>query len=214
MGRRAIPKAKAPPSTVHHFRRLDDVETPLDVKALFARPDAPLEVEMGSGKGLFMSTASGDYPEHNFLGIELAAKYAESAAQRLALQERDNAFMFQGDGVRLFREFLKDQSVHAVHVYFPDPWWKRKHHKRRILNESFLQDIVRMLVPAGRLHFWTDVEEYFEVSLALIAKVNELEGPLEVAEKAAEHPMDYRTHFERRMRMHNDPVYRSEFIKH
>ncbi|MFT5523915.1 MAG: tRNA (guanine-N7-)-methyltransferase, partial [Pirellulaceae bacterium] len=178
MGRRALPRVKAPPDIEQHFRRLGEVEPPIDVKTLFARPDAPLEVEMGSGKGMFMSTASGDHAEHNFLGIEVANKYAESAAQRLAGEERDNAVMFQGDGLQLFREFLVDESVHAVHVYFPDPWWKRKHRKRRVVNESFLKDVVRVLVPSGQLHFWTDVEEYFKVSLKLIASMPELDGPL------------------------------------
>ena len=67
--------------------------------------------------------------------------------------------------------------------------------------------------PGGSLHFWTDVEEYFQTTLEMIAAEVALEGPLEVAERPAEHDLDYRTHFERRMRLHDEPVYRSEFRK-
>ena len=68
-------------------------------------------------------------------------------------------------------------------------------------------------MPGGYLHFWTDVEEYFQTTLEMIAAEVSLEGPLEVVERPAEHDLDYRTHFERRMRMHDEAVYRSEFRK-
>ncbi|HWC89812.1 MAG TPA: tRNA (guanosine(46)-N7)-methyltransferase TrmB, partial [Pirellulales bacterium] len=85
--------------------------------------------------------------------------------------------------------------------------------KRRVMNEAFLHDVERALRPSGSLHFWTDVEEYFQTTLALIADCTRLEGPLPVAERPAAHELDYRTHFERRMRLHALPVYRSEFRK-
>ena len=104
-------------------------------------------------------------------------------------------------------------SLHAVHVYFPDPWWKKRHKKRRVMNEEFLRDVERTLIADGRLHFWTDVEEYFQTTLALIASSTAFIGPVPVAEKPAEHDLDYRTHFERRTRKSELPVYRAEFRK-
>ena len=104
-------------------------------------------------------------------------------------------------------------SLTAVHVYFPDPWWKARHHKRRVLNGPFLEDVVRTLEPQGRLHFWTDVKQYFEATLELIAKQTPLVGPLEVPETSPEHDLDYRTHFERRTRLSDQRVYRAEFVK-
>jgi tRNA (guanine-N7-)-methyltransferase len=173
----------------------------------------PLEVEVGSGKGLFLAAATRATPEHDFLGIEVARKYARHAAARLAKQQSNNGLMVCADALVLFREWFPEASLAAVHVYFPDPWWKKRHKKRRVLNAEFLRDVERTLVSGGRLHFWTDVEEYFQTTLELIRETVKLQGPLPVAEKAAEHDLDYRTHFERRTRKNEEPVYRAEFVK-
>lgn len=212
MGRRALKAVDPSVDLTGFLYTLEDLPAPLVAHELFRR-QAPFEVEVGSGKGLFMQTASTSHPDRNFLGIEMARKYARHAAGRLAKRELTNGKMISGDGLRLFREFLTDDSVDAVHVYFPDPWWKDRHRKRRVMKPEFLRDIQRVLVPGGSLHFWTDVEEYFQTTLELIAAEVSLEGPLEVGERPAEHDLDYRTHFERRMRMHDEPVYRSEFRK-
>jgi tRNA (guanine-N7-)-methyltransferase len=121
--------------------------------------------------------------------------------------------MLSGDAQRLFAEFLPDRSLVAVHVYFPDPWWKKRHHKRRVMNERFISEIYRTLTPGGSLHFWTDVRERYDEILDLIATHSPFIGPLEVAERQAEHDLDYRTHFERRMRLTDQPIYRAEFRK-
>jgi tRNA (guanine-N7-)-methyltransferase len=208
MGRRALRKINPNLDLSRQFRTLEEIPAPFEPQLLFDR-GAPLEIEVGSGKGMFLERASGALPERNFLGIELARKYARFAAARLARQGRTNAVMIHGDALRFFREWLPDASVDAVHVYFPDPWWKKRHRKRRVMNESFLRDIQRTLKPGGELHFWTDVEEYFLETLAMLVAETSLEGPLPVPEPSDE--SDYRTHFERRMRLHGEPVYRSWF---
>jgi len=210
MGRRALRKVDPALDLSRHFREATDLPTQFDVQSLFGRP-APLEVEVGSGKGLFLSAASRANPDHNFFGIEIARKYARYAAARLAKQESTNALMISGDALLLFRQWFPANSLAAIHIYFPDPWWKKRHKKRRVMNEDFLHDVERTLVSGGRLHFWTDVEEYFQTTLALIAQTVKLDGPLSVSEKPAEHDLDYRTHFERRTRQSELPVYRAEF---
>ena len=212
MGRRALRKLNLSLDLSRHLYTLEQFTGPLDPAALYAQA-GPWEVEMGSGKGLFLSHAATANPERNYLGVEIAKKYAAHCAARLVRAGVSNAVMFSGDGLLLFREYLPSGRFAAVHVYFPDPWWKARHRKRRVVNESFLTDVERILQPGGSLHFWTDVQEYFETSLELIARVSKLEGPLPVAERAPEHDLDYRTHFERRKRRDDLPIYRSEFRK-
>ncbi len=212
MGRRALPKIDNELPLDSHLLQFDDLPNPWDATALFAR-DAPLEIEVGTGKGLFLSTAAEALAGHNFLGIEVARKYATFAAWQLAQRELSNARVVCGDALQVFRELVPDGSLFAVHVYFPDPWWKRRHRKRRVLNEPFIRDIERTLQPGGKLHFWTDVREYFETSLRLIKRVSRLEGPFDIQQQPPEHDMDYLTNFERRKRMLGLPIYRSEYRK-
>jgi tRNA (guanine-N7-)-methyltransferase len=212
MGRRALRKLDPSLDLSNHLKTFDQLPRPWDASLLFARR-APLQVEVGSGKGLFLRNASAAMPDVNFLGIEIAAKYARFAAAMLAKRNLHNALMVQADALRIFRELLPDSSIQAVHVYFPDPWWKKRHKKRRVMRESFLQDVQRTLSSGGTLHFWTDVEEYFRTTLELIAARTALQGPINSPDTPAEHDMDYRTHFERRMRQTSEPVYRAEFLK-
>ena len=212
MGRRALRKIDPALDLSRHLKTFDELPAPWDAEKLFGRR-APLEVEVGTGKGLFLRTAAAARPGTDFLGVEVSPKYARFAAVGLAKQKLTNALVVIGDAVRLFEEHLHDGSLAAVHLYFPDPWWKKRHKKRRVLRESFVRHVARTLHPGGRLHFWTDVEAYFQTGLELIAAGTDLEGPLDVPESPAEHDMDYRTHFERRTRLHNHPVHRAEFRK-
>jgi len=212
MGRRALRKIDPSLDLASHLRSMDELPSPWDAAILFGR-QAPLEIEVGSGKGLFLSSAAAARPEHDFLGTEVARKYALHTAARLKRRVLANACLVHGDALRLFHIWLPDTSVFAIHVYFPDPWWKSRHKKRRVMNAPFLRDVQRTLLAGGTLHFWTDVQDYFESTLALIGKTVQLEGPFEVAERPAEHELDYRTHFERRMRLGGLPVFRAEFRK-
>jgi tRNA (guanine-N7-)-methyltransferase len=212
MGRRSLRRIDPAIDLSRHFREAADLPPAFDQVALFDKVQ-PLEVEVGSGKGLFLVGASRSEPGHNFLGIEIARKYARFAAARLAKQQSANGFVVCGDALVLFERWFPDSSLAAVHVYFPDPWWKKRHQKRRVMNEVSVKNFERTLLPGGRLHFWTDVAEYFQSTLELIAAATGLEGPLPVAERPAAHGMDYRTHFERRTRQCELPVYRAEFRK-
>ncbi|QEG40572.1 tRNA (guanosine(46)-N7)-methyltransferase TrmB [Roseimaritima ulvae] len=201
-------------STVSKFdltpilREPDALPAELTSQSLFGN-DSPLEIEVGSGKGLFMQTVSGKQPESNFLGIEIARKYAVAAAARLARAERTNALMVPGNAEPLFADRIPDGSLAAVHVYFPDPWWKSRHKSRRVLNETFIANATRCLASGGRFHFWTDVLDYFESTIETMAIVSpQLGPPIPEEAAAAEHDLDYRTHFERRSRQHAIPVYR------
>jgi tRNA (guanine-N7-)-methyltransferase len=210
MSRRALRKIDPSLDLSQHLKTVDQLPVPLDTAALFKRA-APLEIEVGCGKGLFLVEASGENPDRNYLGCEVSRKYARFTAAKLARLQRGNAIMVHGDAQRLFRDILPDACAASVHVYFPDPWWKKRHKRRRVLNEPFLKDLERVLELGGVFHFWTDVEEYFQATLELISEATNLSGPHDVSERPAAHDMDYRTHFERRMRLHDFTVHRAEF---
>ncbi|MBT4012996.1 MAG: tRNA (guanosine(46)-N7)-methyltransferase TrmB [Planctomycetaceae bacterium] len=210
MGRRALPPQKTTADLSEHYYEIKALPEKWDIQTLFSSEN-PLEIELGSGKGLFLNRTAAENPARNFIGLEIRKKYAMYSAIRLERVGIANAVMFQGDGLLFCNKYIPTATVHAVHVYFPDPWWKQKHHKRRVLNVGFMGDVVRILQPGGKLHFWTDVRAYFDSTLELISQFDELIGPHDVQEQQAEFDMDYRTHFERRTRKHNETVYRSEF---
>lgn len=184
---------------------------PLDPRALFPRAgaDVPCEVEIGSGKGLFLGNASAAEPGRVFVGVEISHGYARMAAGRLARQSADNALVISGDAGVLVRGLLPDACLQGMHVYFPDPWWKARHRKRRVLSPEFLAHAGRVLCRGGLLHVWTDVEEYFREAMAAAADSGVFLPPEEVGERGASHDLDYRTHFERRTRLAGEPVWRA-----
>jgi len=210
MPRRPPRKPDASLDLSGHLLQVGDLPDPLDVTSLFPAP-APVELEVGSGKGLFLVTASARTPERNFLGVELATGYARLCAGRLAAVGRNNARIVHGDALLLVRSLLPDCCLGGMHVYFPDPWWKARHRKRRVLSEDFLRHAGRVLPPGTTLHIWTDVEEYFAETLAFAAETRLFACPRDVPAAPAEHDLDYRTHFERRTRLAGAPVWRAAF---
>ncbi len=207
---------KRPPSSVDLsgvLRTVDGLPPILSSESLFGN-DRPLQLEVGSGKGLFLASASAASPEQNFIGIEIMAKYAAHAAGRLAKSNAANALIISGNAEPLLAQRIEPGSLAAVHVYFPDPWWKKRHRKRRVLNETCIANVSRSLAAGGRLHFWTDVLDYFEQTIEMIARVApELGVPIPEQQLESTHDLDYRTHFERRSRLQRIPVYRVNYQK-
>ncbi len=191
-----------------HLLPLADLPVPCDPASLFPS-SAPVELEVGSGKGLFLATASARHPDRNFLGCELAVGYARLCGAKLAAKSAANARIIQGDGTLLVRSILPDGCLAGMHVYFPDPWWKARHRKRRVLTEEFLRHAGRLLPTAATLHVWTDVEEYYEESMAFAHATGLFEAPRAEEATVPEHDLDYRTHFERRTRLAGEPVWRA-----
>jgi len=151
--------------------------------------DHPVELEIGSGKGTFLIAIAEAKPEHNYVGIEYAKAYAEFAADRLRRHALANARMVHGEASWWIRCHVPDNSLTAVHVYFPDPWPKARHHKRRLVQLPFLKEVHRMLVPGGRLRLVTDHADYFVNMQAMLAGQTDLtvvpfEPPVALKENA------------------------------
>ncbi|MCA9193104.1 MAG: tRNA (guanosine(46)-N7)-methyltransferase TrmB [Planctomycetales bacterium] len=193
-------------------RAIDLFENPLSWMEI-SQDRSDVELEIGSGKGLFLQTSSLQRPDVFFIGIELAAKFANRAADRLHRHNCMNVCMLRGDAKKFLQETVPDRTLLRVHCYFPDPWWRNKHKKRRVLNEQTLSDIERTLRSGGEFHFWTDVLDYYEHIGVETMKQTQLLGPYYVPQKQASHPMDYTTHFERRARINHQAVYRAIFVK-
>jgi tRNA (guanine-N7-)-methyltransferase len=173
--------------------------------------DYPVELEIGSGKGLFLLNAATADPTHNFLGIEISRKYARLAAERLAKHTIPNAKVWPGDARIVLPRHIPAASLRVVHVYFPDPWWKKRHKKRRVFTEALVTEIQRILEPGGQLRVASDVEEYFAVIRDLIAaspRFRELPVPLP---NEPRHNLDYLTSFERKYLLEGRPIYRAFF---
>ena len=108
---------------------------------------------------------------------------------------------------------IPEASLRAVHVYFPDPWWKKRHKKRRVFTDALVEGIVRSLEPGGELHVATDVEEYFGVIRDLIAAEPRLAELPEPAARPPEHDLDYLTNFERKFRIEGRAIFRAAYRK-
>ncbi len=132
--------------------------------------DHPVEMEIGSGKGTFLMAAAAAFPDRNFLGIEWAKAYCDFAADRVRRHQLTNARMVRADANWWIRAHVPDQSISALHVYFPDPWPKKRHHKRRLIQTPFLQQAARILTSTGILRIVTDHAEYFEHIRAVTAE--------------------------------------------
>lgn len=156
---------------------------PLDSLRLLGRA-CPLEVELGSGKGRFLLEWATARPEIAVLGVERARKYAELTAVRVARQGVTNARMAVTTAEDLLFRCLSPASVAAFHVYFPDPWPKKRHHKRRFFRPDNLARLTEVLQPGGMLRVKTDHEEYAGVIGELLRSQGGLE-PVAVAEAFA-----------------------------
>jgi tRNA (guanine-N7-)-methyltransferase len=184
----------------------------LDWKAVFGNLQ-PVEIEVGFGKGLFLLTAAQACPAVNFLGIEVLRKYQLFTATRLAKRGLRNVRLVKADARSLLRDCVGTGSVQAVHVYFPDPWWKKRHLKRRVFTPEFVAQCVRVLRPGGHLFVVTDVEDYFRLITELLAAQLALRPAPPPPVQEPSHDLDYLTNFERKFRKEGRPVYRGRWEK-
>ncbi len=185
---------------------------PIPWTAIFEQ-ERPVEVEVGFGKGLFLTNSGVARPDTNFFGIEIVRKYQLYATERIALRNLPNVRTCCADAKRILREVVVPESVAVVHVFFPDPWWKTKHKKRLLFTREFADMVLRVLKMGGVLHFVTDVQDYFEMVTELLAGIPAFALLDPPAENNPEHDMDYLTNFERKFRREGRPIHRSRYRK-
>jgi tRNA (guanine-N7-)-methyltransferase len=140
-----------------------EVETlarPIVWREMFGN-DHPVELEIGMGKGTFLTDTAKARPGTNFFGLEYARWFWRYASDRLRRNGCTNVRTARAEAGYFIREFVGDSSLSVVHIYFPDPWPKKRHQKRRLIQAGFLEQVERILVPGGRLKLVTDHEDYF-----------------------------------------------------
>ena len=191
------------------FRMIDTLPPPPFSELAVFPASLPLELEVGSGRGLFLQNAGTACPDRNFLGVECDLKEAKRAAARLAKRQLTNTCVLGGDVKILMARYFPVGTLHGVHVYFPDPWWKKRHFKRRMFSPPFVNEAARLLRPGGLLHLWTDVAAYFEMAVDLVRAQPEFEPLPSPEERQPGHDMDYHTSFERKKRKLGLPIYRA-----
>jgi tRNA (guanine-N7-)-methyltransferase len=191
--------------------KCDEIKSdPLNWFELFGNAN-PVEIEVGMGKGLFLLTAALSRPDTNFFGIEIARKYQLYATSRFALRNLKNVKTVCADARWVLRQFVPVASVAAIHVYFPDPWWKARHKKRRVFTPGFAETAVRAIAVGGRLHIASDVEEYFGTMMEILRTRSVLRQIRSETNNASLEEAGYQTNFERKARQKGTPIWRAEF---
>ncbi len=138
----------------------------IDLEQLFAR-DAPLLIEIGFGNGDATWQMARNEPDKNFIGIEVHQPGVGQLLLALESNDLTNVRIAREDAVEFIRDRIPDNSVSELRIYFPDPWPKKRHHKRRIMQTTFLDLLARKMVTGGILHLATDWQPYAEYMLEI-----------------------------------------------
>lgn len=178
----------------------------LDVAALFGRL-APVEMEIGTGKGRFLLESAAAHPDRSWLGLEIEPEYCALVRIRAAKKGLANVRIEPLDGREFVIRRLPAGALAALHVYFPDPWPKKRHHKRRLVTPPFVAAAARALVPGGLLRIASDHAGYWEV-------IENVLGGEPLLERLAEEeagPWTAGTNYERKFAASGRPVFKAVF---
>lgn len=140
----------------------------LDFQAIFGRA-APVILEIGCGMGETTATIAAAHPEQDFIGIEVHTPGVGSLLKEIATRELNNLRVIQHDAVEVLRDMIAPGTLAGIHIYFPDPWPKKRHHKRRLIQPPFVHELALRLAPGGYLHCATDWEEYAQQMLEVLS---------------------------------------------
>ena len=201
----SVRHSKTPPNNVEFVP--ENYCAPLDLDKVFSRR-APLEIDVGSGAGAFLVAMTQRFPTRNFLGLERMLGRIRKSCGAISRHGLSNVRILRIESTYAVRYMLPPESVTIFHVAFPDPWPKRRHWPRRLINDEFLDAIVAALAPSGELRLKTDDAPYFTHMRAAIAKredFREIEWP--------DDPAYPETNFERTFRMAGLPIYRLRLVK-
>ena len=178
----------------------------LDFRQLFGN-DHRVVMEIGSGKGRFLIGSAMEQPDVNFVGIEKSLHYHRVIRDRVLKRNLTNVRLVNHDAFLVLQKMVADETLSEIHIYFPDPWPRKREQKRRIIRPEALAEMRRTLVPRGTGIFVTDHRDYYEAAAPLIAEVFD-------AEPRVPQPEDVpRTNYEAKYRAEGRPIYEVRFRK-
>ena len=183
---------------------------PIDLGALFGRA-AQVTLEIGFGDGHNLAELARRHPEQDYLGCEVHRPGVGRLLMTLETEGLTNVRVVPEDAVTVLKERLPDSGLDAVLIYFPDPWPKKRHHKRRLLQPEFATLLAHKLKPGGRLHLATDWEDYARHALEVLTSTREFRNTADgYAMRPAERP---ETKFERKGLKLGHGVYDLVFLR-
>ena len=185
---------------------------PVSWPAVFGRR-APLEVELGFGRPHFLLERAAEAPECDVVGIEWKGRWPSAVWQKQARGEAKNVRAVHGNAWVLFGALCAPGTVSSIFLNFPDPWWKAKHKKRRIISDAFAQLLASRLVPGGRILVQTDVASLLEELLARLEAQPELVNPNGRGRLAPQKPVGASSHREKRCRQDGVPIFRAVVLR-
>jgi tRNA (guanine-N7-)-methyltransferase len=190
----------------------ETLRKPIDWAELFGNSN-PVEMEIGSGKGTFITEQARQNKDINYFGIEWARWYWKYTCDRLRRHGCLNARAIRAEAGFFIDEFVTDGSISVLHIYFPDPWPKARHNKRRLIQEKFMPKVLRILKPGGRLQVVTDHADYWAQIEPTVRNVKELEVIDYNRPGAAKDGEFVGTNFERKYAREGRPFYAIAAIK-
>lgn len=204
MSRRSKPRVRQHANPLS-FR--SSVPTP-DWAALLRDPALPREVDLGCGHGDFLLERARRRPDLNLIGLEIRRSMAERVNERIAREGLPNAHVVFCNANVSFPELFGPRSVARVYVHFPDPWFKKRHHKRRVMTPALVGQVAAVLEPGGELRFMTDFADYAAEVVELMAGQPAFENPHGPGQPAPADPELPPTHREVWHGGRGDPIHR------
>ncbi|MBN2456420.1 MAG: tRNA (guanosine(46)-N7)-methyltransferase TrmB [Sedimentisphaerales bacterium] len=184
----------------------EDFDGKIDFAQIFGR-SAPVHIEIGSGKATFLVSEAKVTPGVDFIGIERAGRYYRWSIDRIGRWNLTNVRIILADAASFLTNRVSDNCVDCFHIYFPDPWPKKRHHKRRFFCPSNLEQLIRCLKKGGTVRLASDHKEYFEQISRLINAQEQLENIDFLPTAGARGPEYVGTNFERKYLKEQRQIY-------
>lgn len=191
----------------------EDLQGKISFAQVFGR-SAPVHIEVGSGRATFLINQAKTSPEIDFLGIEWANRFYRYAVDRIGRWNLKNVRLLRTDAAVFVAESVPDESVDCFHIYFPDPWPKKHHNKRRFIKEANLLQLIRCLKSEGQIRLATDHADYFEQMKRVISGCSGILKEIDFYPAAGADKGEWvGSNFERKYLKQQRPIYTLAVIK-